>query len=99
MKRAEENAKRPLSPPVFDGNGTRNLIHYAGNQKRSQKTPAIALRRTPQRRLFQLSRRGASWANEWPDSYDALPRLNLPRSIFLNRASFPLFWISRRIAE
>jgi hypothetical protein len=31
--------------------------------------------------------------------YDALLIANLPRSVFLNRASFPLVLISRKIAE
>jgi hypothetical protein len=28
-------------------------------------------------------------------SYDALPSANLPRSVFVNRASFPFIFISR----
>jgi hypothetical protein len=31
--------------------------------------------------------------------YDAFPTANLPRSVFLNRASFPLVFTSLSIAE
>jgi hypothetical protein len=75
------------------GSERRRWIAHVGPRRR-----AVA-RLTTTTTNDKRPRRGASWANGWPDSYDALPRPNLPRSIFLNRASFPLFWISRRIAE
>lgn len=68
-----------LLEPAGHTERTRLFAHVGpcrGGEAVSSKTPTNE----------QRPRRGASWANGWPDSYDALPRPNLPRSIFLAAA-------------